>query len=193
MGNYNYSDELVHYGVKGMKWGVRRVRAKSSAKDEAEQTESNKKTWSTAKKVAIGAAVTAGILASAYGTYTVSKAYGREISKAKASAKSIARGLATASKIEREHLGVPEFDQSKYNRAYEEHFQKAMKKVGHMPINKLVGFEVRKQGELIRDTATSVRKKVAPNPFDIYPPKTPRELIERYNNTLEPFRIKRRR
>ena len=27
MWEYNYTDELCHYGVKGMRWGVRKYRA----------------------------------------------------------------------------------------------------------------------------------------------------------------------
>lgn len=46
------TNELYHYGVKGMKWGVRK------------KQRSNKKKTSPNKKIAIGAALTAGTLAS---------------------------------------------------------------------------------------------------------------------------------
>lgn len=73
-------DELMHYGVKGMKWGRRKARPvtggvsgnkRASNREGAEQKP--KKKMSRAKKVAIGAAATAAIIGSAYGTYKLSK------------------------------------------------------------------------------------------------------------------------
>lgn len=67
---------LAHYGVKGMKWGVRhdyepigrKKRVKNQTEDDSSQkdaTESDKKKWSTKKKVLVaGAAIVA-----AYATY----------------------------------------------------------------------------------------------------------------------------
>ena len=70
--NY-HPDFLMHHGIKGMKWGVRKQRSaagtgyRALAKADAtkKQTKS-KKTMSTAKKVAIGVAVAAAVGATAY-------------------------------------------------------------------------------------------------------------------------------
>ena len=79
-----YENELMHYGVKGMKWGVRKEYEYSSngygrgsvvtknQNQNSQVTTNKKKPMSRAKKVAIGAAVTAGIVAGAYGYYKIS-------------------------------------------------------------------------------------------------------------------------
>lgn len=50
--------ELVHFGIKGMKWGVRRERTSSGSTG-------IKKPWSKKKKIAVGVGVGAAILAGA--------------------------------------------------------------------------------------------------------------------------------
>lgn len=63
---------LMHYGVPGMKWGVRKAptvigrRQRSRTKEESSY---RKKKSSTAKKVAIGAAIVGGTALAAYGGY----------------------------------------------------------------------------------------------------------------------------
>lgn len=72
----HYSDELYHYGVKGMKWGVRKE-YESKGRKEASSTTSEQKKARAVKAVKIGAAVAVTALA-AYGAY---KAYDAKVPK----------------------------------------------------------------------------------------------------------------
>ena len=98
-------NELMHFGVKGMKWGVIRKREitgnirdiqrknanntlndvrtkKNQVNDESRELNGHdKKQMSTQKKMAIGAAAVATILASGYGSYKVSKLLKSEAGK----------------------------------------------------------------------------------------------------------------
>lgn len=99
------NNELMHYGVKGMKWGVIRKRGitgnirdiqrknsnntlndvrtkKNQVNDKSsELNRYDKKQMSTQKKMAIGAAAVAATLASGYGLYKVSKLLKSEAGK----------------------------------------------------------------------------------------------------------------
>lgn len=51
MYNYNYSEEyLMHYGIKGMKWGVRRNKAQLPISDTRKRFDSAKADYKSAKK-----------------------------------------------------------------------------------------------------------------------------------------------
>lgn len=67
---YNYSTELCHHGIKGMKWGVRRYQNKDGSLTIAGKKQ--KKQLSTKNKIAIAAGVTvaaATVVAGAYFTH----------------------------------------------------------------------------------------------------------------------------
>lgn len=64
MWTYNYSACLYHHGVKGMRWGIRRHR---------ESSNSERKKMSKAKKIAIGAGITAAAVIAAYSVYQLTK------------------------------------------------------------------------------------------------------------------------
>ena len=77
---YGYNDfrnyrSLAHYGVKGMKWGVRKQRELVGRSRAVRTGQSdrykNTKRFSTAKKVAIGAAIVAGVGLATYGAYKI--------------------------------------------------------------------------------------------------------------------------
>lgn len=68
-------NELYHYGVKGMKWGVRRNRSLSKGnpkKASSNKSEAQARSEKIKKAAIIGTAVVGTALA-AYGTYKVSK------------------------------------------------------------------------------------------------------------------------
>ena len=60
-------EELIHFGVKGMKWGVRKEQT-------SESSGSTSKKMSTKKKVAIGVGVTALVAGSAFAAYKLKSA-----------------------------------------------------------------------------------------------------------------------
>ena len=59
-----YDDYLEHYGVKGMKWGVRKDRRERTPEQQARRD----KAKSVAKKAAVGLAVVGGAVAVGYAT-----------------------------------------------------------------------------------------------------------------------------
>ena len=75
------SDELYHYGIKGMKWGHRKARLFSTtprqsrpvSKPKNNSTNNSDRKKSTAKKVAIGVAATAAIIGAVYGATKLNK------------------------------------------------------------------------------------------------------------------------
>lgn len=62
-------DYLIHYGIPGMRWGVRKEYEKTGKRS----SQKAKKKKSIAKKVAIGAAIVAGTALAAYGGYKIGK------------------------------------------------------------------------------------------------------------------------
>ena len=69
---YNYENELYHYGVKGMKWGVRKQASQFRSKHQL-----NKR-----QKIALGIAIGLGVVSGGALAYQIGKMHGDRILKA---------------------------------------------------------------------------------------------------------------
>lgn len=174
--------ELYHHGIKGMKWGVRKDKQPTGQNNKSHQQKTTKKSMTTAQKVAIGSAVTAGILATAYASYTIGKAYRRESSEMLKGAASMAKGMATASKLEQELFNAPAFNQAKYNTYFKEFKSEGYKKILKTPVRKILAPEINKQRRFVRDISLSTQKRIAPSSFNMFGPEPFQKILERYNN-----------
>ena len=106
--------ELVHHGIKGMKWGVRR-----SVNTSGQTTSTSKKPMSTKKKVAIGVGIAVVVVTGAIVTGLLLKKYGKlptkafthpepfKHPKAFSHPKAAARGRSVVKQILRVHKNVP--------------------------------------------------------------------------------------
>lgn len=96
------NDHLAHYGVKGMKWGIRKQRPSSGLTRRRSSyrvtSKSSKKTRSSSdnsktnrrRKIAIGVAVAGGAILAAYGGY---KIYGARVASNKRYNKKVAEKI----------------------------------------------------------------------------------------------------
>lgn len=63
---------LAHHGVLGQRWGHHKLSEVSGTSNSS----SEKKSWSTKKKIAVGGAAAVGVGLATYGAYKISKKYG---------------------------------------------------------------------------------------------------------------------
>lgn len=74
-------EELVHYGVKGMKWGVRKQRDGGEARQRSPEEQAARR--ARAKKIAIGAGILVAVAGAGYVAYKLNQSGNLPISSAK--------------------------------------------------------------------------------------------------------------